>query len=296
MTGLLARQRTMEIAAPAVRPLAPADVATLRLPGRRGSESMIAALRTQPGRSVWIPETLEYALVGSWRNRPEIASIDDMVAIRNIEPLLCAAFERCVERGDELMLALELETHRGASRYERAGLELLEEVITYEIDVHRVPRMPRRHLWLSSISADDADAIDRVTALDQAAFPWLWRNSRAEFDVYLDTPGVEVSFLMSDGAPVAYVGTTFYSGWGHLDRIAVAPDLQGRGLGRAALILAIDGLRTRGARRVGLSTQRSNYRSQRLYERLGFERTSGMDYQLYGIWGTANQAASNPSR
>jgi len=287
---------TTTIAAPAVRPLLPDDVATLRLPGRRGSTSMIDALRARPGRSVWIPETLEYALLGSWRNRPEIASIDDMVAIRNIEPLLRTAFERCLERGDELMLALELETHRGASRYERAGLELLEEVITYEIEVRRIPRMPRRHLWLSPISADDDAAIDRVTALDQAAFPWLWRNSRAEFDVYLTTPGVEVSFLVSDGMPVAYVGTTFFSGWGHLDRIAVEPDLQGRGLGRAALILAIDTMRQRGARRVGLSTQQSNYRSQRLYQRLGFERTSGMDYQLFGVWGAANHAASNPSR
>jgi ribosomal protein S18 acetylase RimI-like enzyme len=250
---------------------------------------MRETLERHPGRSVWIPDTLEYAVIGCWRHRPEIASIDELEAVRNVEPLLRTAWERCFEQGDELLLTIELEGRHRTSRYERAGMEMLEEVITYEIDVARVPRMPQKRVRLVPIDPGDSAAIDRVTRLDQAAFPWLWRNSRAEFEAYFATPGVDVSFLLSNDQPVAYVGATRFPGWGHLDRIAVEPDLQGRGFGRAALLLVIDHLRRRGARRVGLSTQRTNERSQRLYERFGFRRTPELDYQLYGVWNPMRQ-------
>ena len=59
---------------------------------------------------------------------------------------------------------------------------------------------------------------------------------------------------------------------------------EGRGFGLETLGLAVDTLRQRGARRVGLSTHRSNRRSQRLYERFGFQRTSAHDYRLFGAW------------
>ncbi|HYY85431.1 MAG TPA: hypothetical protein VE686_13140, partial [Beijerinckiaceae bacterium] len=61
-------------------------------------------LNLHPGRSVWVPSTLEYVLIGPWRNRPEIASIEDLVAVRHFEELLRAAVERCADLGDELML------------------------------------------------------------------------------------------------------------------------------------------------------------------------------------------------
>jgi ribosomal protein S18 acetylase RimI-like enzyme len=257
---------------------------------------MREALARFPGRSVWIPDTLEYALVGSWRNRPEIASVDELVAVRNVEPLLRAAQERSIACGDALFLAVELETQRGASRYERAGMELLEEVITYEIDAARVPRMPQRRFRRVPSAPDDRDALDRLIDLDRRAFPWLWRNSREEFMAYLATPGVLISFIEAEGQSLAYVGTTLFTGWGHLDRIAVEPELQGRGIGRAALTLAVDALRQRGARHIGLSTQRTNERSQRLYERFGFRRTPDLDYQLYGAWNRSDRKTARSVR
>jgi ribosomal protein S18 acetylase RimI-like enzyme len=127
-------------------------------------------------------------------------------------------------------------------------------------------------------------AIDQLVAIDEAAFPWLWRNSRTEFKAYIPAPGVEVSLIVSADGPVAYLGVTHFPGWSHLDRMAVAPHAQGRGMGRAALDLAVDSMRHRGARRAALSTQRTNLRSQRLYERFGFRRTPELDYKLFGIW------------
>lgn len=283
MAGAVAVQPTMAIAPPRVRTLTPTDVPALRLPGARSNEAMRAALLREPDRSVWTPETLEYALVGSWRNRHDIAAVDELVAVRNVDTLLHAAFDRAVSRGDELLLIVELDVQPVRSRYVRAGMELLEEVITYEIETSRIIAPSRRAAQLVPVIPGDEKAIGRLARLDQRAFPWLWRNSRQEFDIYLNTPGVDVSFVMVDGVPVAYIGTTLFTGWGHLDRIAVAPELQGQGYGHTALCLALDAFRQRGARRIGLSTQRSNRRSQQLYERMGFQRTPELDYHLYGF-------------
>lgn len=284
MPGVITPLPRTPIGSSEVALLRPEDVPMLRLPGRRATDQLRKAIVRRPNRSVWIPETLEYAAIGCWRNRPEISSIEELVAVRNVEPLIRSAAEQSFELGDDLLLAVELESQPFRSRYERAGMEMLEEVITYEIDVSRVPRMPQKHLRFIRVLPHDPVAVDQVTLIDQSAFPWLWRNSRAEFDVYLDTPGVSVSFVVKAGLPVAYVGTTVFTEWGHLDRIAVAPEHQGRGFGRAALILAIDSLRQRGARRVALSTQRTNTRSQHLYERFGFRRTPDLDYRLFGTW------------
>jgi ribosomal protein S18 acetylase RimI-like enzyme len=284
MAGTLARPRSRATEFAAVAPLEPRDVPALRLYGASAERALCQALEMRPGRSVWIPETREYAVLGAWRNRPEISSVDDLVAVWHADTLLRAALERCVAQGDELMLAIELESSPGRSRFERAGLEMLEEVITYEKSIARSAPPPATTLRRRPISPDDGPAIDAVVAIDQAAFPWLWQNNRAEFDVYLRTPGVEVSLIVSEMDPVAYLGVTHFPGWGHLDRIAVAPSAQGRGVGREALSLAVESMRQAGAKRAALSTQRTNLRSQRLYERSGFHRTPDLDYKLFGAW------------
>src|SRR5918993_1190092 len=284
MAGLLSPPRGSPASSSIVRTLVPGDVPALRLPGRRSAESMRRLLDLHPGRSVWVPSTLEYALIGPWRNRPEIASIEDLVAVRHMEELLRAAVERCAEHGDELVLTVELDARRSPARYERAGLEMLEEVITYEMDILREPWSGSGRIRPVRVNANDEAAIERVTDIDQTSFPWLWRNNRAEFDVYLETPGVEVWLVEADGDPVAYFGVTLFPDWGHLDRIAVVPEQQGRGLGLETLGLAVDTMRQRGTRRVGLSTQRSNRRSQRLYERFGFQRSPAHDSRFFGAW------------
>ena len=284
MASTLTPVRDSRILAPEVRPLECKDIPALRLPGRRGAESIRKLLQHHPGRSVWVPSTLEYALIGPWRNRTEIASIEELVAVRHVEELLRAAVARSSAHGDELVLTVELDSRRTPARYERAGLEMLEEVITYEMGITGEPWSRSDRVRQVRINAFDEEAIERVIEIDNASFPWLWRNSRAEFDAYLQTPGVELWIVEADGEPVAYFGMTLFPEWGHLDRIAVVPEHQGRGFGLEALGLAVDTMRRRGARRVGLSTQGTNWRSQRLYERFGFQRTPDHHYRLFGAW------------
>ncbi len=122
-----------------------------------------------------------------------------------------------------------------------------------------------------------------LVSLDHDAFPWLWRNSAEEFRLYLAMPEVEVWVGLSGERLVSYVGLTHFPGWGHLDRIAVAPVAQSAGFGRESLRFAVHRVAELGARRMGLSTQGDNVRSQRLYESVGFRRTAEHDYSVRGV-------------
>ena len=87
-------------------PLTEADIPDLRLPGRRSNEHMRDTLRSHPGRSVWVPGSLEHLLIGSWRNRGDISSIEEISAIRHLPALVDLAVTQCPQQADELLLSL----------------------------------------------------------------------------------------------------------------------------------------------------------------------------------------------
>ena len=269
---------------PEIRILTAEDVGDLRLhgPRRLSGAAMRDLIRAYPGRSVWVPATLEYALLGPWRHRDEIAVVQELAAIHHAEALLSSAVERCRSAGAALLLMIEMDEARRTAFYERSGLELLEEVITYEFDRPRSVTFTPGALRFERVTPSAPASLGDLLRIDHAAFPWLWRNSEAEFRSYSDTLGVQLFLGRRDGRPVAYVGITTFAGWGHLDRMAVVPEMQGMGFGREALAFAVNLLARQGARRIGLSTQRDNVRSQRLYERFGFRRSPGYDYRLFG--------------
>jgi GNAT superfamily N-acetyltransferase len=267
-----------------IRDLTASDISGLRFGvwSRLSNDDVQRGLLEYPGRSAWLPETLEYAVALPWRHRFEVANVAELSAVRHPSELLEAVVRRCARAGANIVIALETDEVRHPAFYERAHFQMLEEVITYELDCRVAPRIEP---WdLTFRLADASDAADRalLVQLDHAIFPWLWWNSDAEFLAYLDLPGVEL-FIGYDGeTPVSYIGITSYLGWGHLDRIGVLRDRQGGGLGAQALSFAIKRLTHTGALRIGLSTQKKNERSRRLYERFGFKRVSQNDYRLYG--------------
>src|SRR5687767_3172185 len=104
MVGALAPTDSRSVARAGIQTLSPQDVDALRLPGKVDARAARRLIEQHTGRSVWVPETLEYALIGSWRHRPEISSVEDLVAVRHLEPLLQCAVERCAAAGDDLLL------------------------------------------------------------------------------------------------------------------------------------------------------------------------------------------------
>lgn len=78
--------------------------------------------------------------------------------------------------------------------------------------------------------------------------------------------------LEHEGALVAAVMGTFDGRRGWVNRLAVHPDHQGRGLGRRLLAEVEDRLRAKGCRKVNLLVEPDNAAVAGFYERLGYRR------------------------
>jgi ribosomal protein S18 acetylase RimI-like enzyme len=268
-----------------IRILTPADVRSLRLPwdGRFSVSELEAVAEIEPRLSVWSERTGEYLIGGPWRHRHEISTIHELAASASAVELIHAFARVCQRAGVEMIVASEQSERRKRQFYDSALLDPIEEIIVYELARLRPQPPATGELRFEPFQVSDDEAFHELLHLDHQSFPWMWWNSREEFIEYAGSPGVAIEVGRDrSGRMLAYVGITRYRSWGHLDRIAVAPDAQGRGYGRAALDYAIMTLARAGARRIGLSTQAQNVRSRRLYEAYGFRRSPSHDYHLYG--------------
>ena len=287
MIGFSHRNLNPTGASPSVQRLRLADVPRLHLgwSSRFDADEIEQILTTDPGLGLWIPETLEYVVGGPWRHRGEIAALVELSATAGAPRLLDALAEAAEELGKRLVIASEHAETRRRAFYDAAGYALVEEILIYELSRITPYRTDLGDLVFERVSVDDEQTLTELIDLDHAAFPWLWWNSREEFDNYGHSAGVEIHLgRTSQRRAVSYVSVTRFRTWGHLDRIAVAPDLRGQGLGLRSLEWAVTLLAAGGARRVGLSTQGRNSVSRRLYERYGFRRVPSQDYALYGRW------------
>ncbi|MGC4105756.1 MAG: GNAT family N-acetyltransferase [Thermomicrobiales bacterium] len=267
-----------------IRPIRPADVERLRLDRTRGldPEDMLALVVQLPGLSFWHPPTGEFVLVTPWRHRPELPGIHTLVGFKHEAALLSAAIDACWHADAAALVYVDTYEVRRPAFYVTNGFERLEHIMTFELARPATETPPLRQEFMP-VSRFDTAWLEAAIALDHATFPWLWQNSREEFAAYLQYPGVEVWIGTMDGEIVSYVGFTNYHSWGHLDRIATRPDYQGHGFGREAAEFAIGRMVSLGAKRVALSTQGDNHRSQRLYDRLGFRHTPSHDYRVYAV-------------
>lgn len=75
-----------------------------------------------------------------------------------------------------------------------------------------------------------------------------------------------------DGALVGYAGLCAYSDDAYVQTIAVAPDHQHRGIGRALLSALLAAACAQGCRRVDLEVRADNDIAMRLYAQSGFRR------------------------
>ena len=267
-----------------VQALTPENVRSLRLPwdGRFSESELVQIAASEPRLSVVQRRTGEFLIGGFWRHREEISTILELAATASAIDLLHGFVDASDGHGVKLVVASEQAERRKRQFYAGAGFDLIEEIVVYEMARIRPVSADTRGLRFEPFDCRDSSQLDELLELDNQSFPWLWWNSAGEFHDYANAPGVEIDLGRDErGRLLAYVGTTRFRTWGHLDRIAVDPEVQGRGLGKAALDHAVMKLARAGARRVGLSTQARNIRSRQLYESYGFKRAPTHDYRIY---------------
>jgi len=111
--------------------------------------------------------------------------------------------------------------------------------------------------------------LPEVVEVDASAFAPLWRNSldalqkalrQAAHATVIETPQGLSGYQLSTGGAHGV----------HLARLAVRPELQGRGLGSALVVDLLKHTGGRGRAHVTVNTQSDNLASQALYQHLGF--------------------------
>lgn len=108
----------------------------------------------------------------------------------------------------------------------------------------------------------------KIVMVDNSAFAPFWQMNSYDFQALFPYTKSLVVACYQDEI-VAYQLALANESATHLTRLAVHPDFQGQGVATA---LVQDLIERYGAGGITVNTQMSNYRSQQLYRRLGFER------------------------
>jgi ribosomal protein S18 acetylase RimI-like enzyme len=151
------------------------------------------------------------------------------------------------------------------------GFKFHQSIVVLEWQERITPlAAPRAEVTLRRMHQED---LERVTTVDQASFDPLWQNS-------LD--GTQCAFQGSDYSMVAlhqdtiiaYQISTSTPFNAHLARLAVLPEMQGKGVGYALTYDMIQHFRFMGIGYITVNTQHDNHPSLALYEKLGFRLTN----------------------
>ena len=117
------------------------------------------------------------------------------------------------------------------------------------------------------------DDLSAVAALDTDAFEPLWRNSQDALQK-AHAQAVCATVAEEHGDIVGYQISTGNPFKAHLGRLGVLRAAQGRGIGELLIWDLIHRLRTLGLSRLTVNTQADNIASLKLYQKMGFARTS----------------------
>jgi ribosomal protein S18 acetylase RimI-like enzyme len=203
--------------------------------------------------------------VAVWHGQPDVAAIalrgSDVPSARVVDELL----DRLRHDGYREVITNALGPGASVALVDagfavRGRLHLLQ---------HALDDIPPRSNRTRRAARGDRAAI---VATDAAAFDDFWRfDDLAIREAARATPRAHMRVAPKNR--LAGYGLFGRAGpTGYVQRLAVAPESQGEGLGRALLTDGLNWLRTRGARCAFVNTQVDNDRALALYLRAGFTR------------------------
>jgi GNAT superfamily N-acetyltransferase len=263
---------------PQIEVLKPRLAGTLRLPwlSRFSPATLASHLEQYSGMSLWVPNTGEYTVGERWRHRDDIANILEVTARKGKQALVTEQLSRWKSQGYRLALLSDESWRDQARLYTELGFRKIETIVFFEKQLRRESPSPTgsvAELPALRYAPLEPSTLETLLEIDRNSFPWLWWNSLQEFESYVALPGVFVELAYLGSEPVGYASYTMYSGWAHLDRLAVTAGQQGRKYGASQLHHALERMIEMGAHSVALSTQQTNLQSHRLYSGFGFKQS-----------------------
>ena len=127
----------------------------------------------------------------------------------------------------------------------------------------------------------DADVEPLVALWERCNLTRPWNDPRDDIAFARKTPTCEILLGRADGAIVAsaMVGHDGHRGWVYY--VAVDPDAQHKGHGRAIMSAAEDWLRQQGVAKIMLMVRPDNTQVQAFYETLGYDEQERV---IYAKW------------
>ncbi|HEV8298155.1 MAG TPA: GNAT family N-acetyltransferase [Acidimicrobiales bacterium] len=206
--------------------------------------------------------------IGSWRGHADTGYLAPLTPPEQMSRAgLERARERLARRGYRQVLtaaltASEQPLFRTAGFTVHERLHLLRHDLT-DIRALEAPcRLRRAHRWERRSLLD----------VDGSAFEAFWRLDSASLTEAVQATPVTRVRVAVDGGVLGYAITGCAADVGYLQRLAVHPSQQGRGIGAALVSDALTWLRSRNATTASVNTQEANDRALALYERAGFVR------------------------
>ncbi len=163
-----------------------------------------------------------------------------------------------------------------------SGFHLQEHIVNLALTLREAPEPPPRpDTWtFRPLQPGDLAA---VAAVDAAAFSPLWQNPLSDLQkAYQRAIWAEVA--ERDGQIQGYLIAIRSLMGIHISRLAVAPQAQGGGIGRALCAGLLHSAWKRGWRQISVNTQESNLAALRLYHRLGFrEEAESLPVYVFSV-------------
>ncbi len=158
-----------------------------------------------------------------------------------------------------------------AEPFYQAGFELLERLHLLSAPLDQVSS--ERATGPARLGPGRPWHDSAVLEVDRRAFSGFWRfDQLALREAKNATPSRRFRVARLDGRIVGYAVTGRAGQRGYLQRLAVDPAVQGRGVGSSLVHDSFDWLRRRGADEALVNTQESNEKALALYEGLGYRR------------------------
>lgn len=154
-----------------------------------------------------------------------------------------------------------------------------EDIVTLRRDGGSWPPRPELPIAIRATVLED---VPRMTLIDQSAFSPPWQQSQQDLR-QAQRIASACTVAVWQGSIIGYQLSTLHRQSAHLARLAVLPQMQGRGVGAVLLDDLLRRFLRRGVNSITVNTQISNHHSQHLYERYGFVRNG---YDL-GVWRAA---------
>jgi ribosomal protein S18 acetylase RimI-like enzyme len=211
--------------------------------------------------------------VGAWRGDGSVAYVAPVTDRPPSSALVRHACVVLAERGyREVLTAALAEPERAG--FLAAGFEVRDSLHLLAHDLRQIPTAPPAALRRGRRS-DKADAL----TVDHRAFPTFWRlDAGGLHEAMTATPSARFRIAVVDRRVVGYAVTGRAGHRGYLQRLAVDPTVQGRGLGRALVADCLTWLQRRGVTNAVVNTQVENERALQLYLAMGFRlQPSGLE-------------------